>query len=274
VTGDRFPLPAAQAAKLKPETEYAWDLTAANAHGRTESLAPPKRFVIDPKLLPRTKANVVYGQRKDGGLVAAPLRATVEPEYGVLASARAWKAAPGPSGKPKAAIELTGKGPSMVLYKLPHFPDRDCSVSIWVMATAMPGGKHARGQVFSAWCASMDDPLRVCIEGGKLFARVEAEGRFFGTEGAAVKLKTWYHVAAVKKGATLTLYVNGQAKGTAKVPAAVSSAATDFAIGGNPHFTGFSEFLPGRFADLRFHVRALSAEEIKKLHQHKPGGGR
>jgi hypothetical protein len=273
-TGNRFILPAERARKLKPGTEYSWRLTAANAHGRTESLPPDKRFVIDPKLRPRTRANVVHGQRKDGVLVAAPLRGSVEPEYGELASARAWKAAPGPSGKANGAIELTGKRPSLVLYKLPHFPDRDYSVSVWVMATAAPGGKHARGQVFSAWCASMDDPLRVCIEAGRLFARVEAEGKFFGTPGAAVKLKTWYHVAAVKKGAALTLYVDGRAKGTAKVPATVSSAATDFAIGGNPHFTGFSEFLPGRFADLRFYVRALSRDEVRALHRHKPGTGK
>jgi hypothetical protein len=52
----------------------------------------------------------------------------------------------------------------------------------------------------------------------------------------------------------------------------VWSGARDFALGGNPNYTGAPEFLAARFADLRFYARALSAEEVKRLHE--AGGGK
>ena len=55
------------------------------------------------------------------------------------------------------------------------------------------------GQIFSAWAAGMDDPLRLVVENGKLFARIEAGGGF-GTPGVPIDAGRWHHVAAVKRG--------------------------------------------------------------------------
>jgi len=184
----------------------------------------------------------------------------VEPELGTLLDAQGWKPAAGPDGKPNTAIALDGKT-GRIRYALLAFPETDFTVGIRVCVERLPATQY--GQVFSAWCRGMDDPLRLVVHQGKLHARVEA-GRFYGTDGAAVEAGKWMHVAAVKQGAKLTLYVDGKPHASAKVPAAVSSGAEDFALGGNPHYGG-PEFLAARLADLRFFARALSADEVARM---------
>lgn len=253
-------LPASEAKKLKPNTPYYWKLIARNAHGTTESIAPPKHFVVDPSLPPTPgEAAAQPAERpKDAAIVVAPLKGDSKPEWGQLKDAKGWKPAPGPDGKPNGAVELDGQA-GRITYGIEEFPDRDFTVALWVCVTALP--KTHYGQAFSAWCKSMDDPLRLVVHGGKLHARIEA-GQFFGTDGWPVEAGKWTHVAAVKEGAKLTLYINGAAHATAKVPESVASSAEDFALGGNPHFGG-PEFLACRLADLRFYARALSAEEVR-----------
>jgi hypothetical protein len=128
----------------------------------------------------------------------------------------------------------------------------------------MPGA--GLGQIFSAWSRGLDDPLRVVVQGEHVFARVEA-GQFFGTEGCKLDTNRWYHVAAVKQAEQLTLYVDGTARQTARVPAVVASAAERVAVGGNPAYRGAPEFLAAQVADLRFFGRALSTEEVRALFQ-------
>jgi hypothetical protein len=74
----------------------------------------------------------------------------------------------------------------------------------------------------------------------------------------------WYHVAAVKRGGKLTLFVDGQSIGSCAAPEFTTTQATDGALGGNPHFSG-NEFLAARFADFAFFARALTAEDIQRL---------
>jgi len=109
----------------------------------------------------------------------------------------------------------------------------------------------------------MDDPLRLVVHKGKLHARIEA-GQFYGTEGFPVRPGRWFHVAAIKKGPKLTLYVNGKAHASARAPETLRTLAEDFAIGGNPHFSG-PEYLPARLADLRFYAKALTPEELVRI---------
>jgi len=248
--------------KLKPGATCYWKLVARNAHGETESIPPHKRFTIDRSLPagPELFAGP-YGERtEDKALTVAPLAGDVKPAYGRLLDAEGWKPAPGPDGKANGAIELDGKT-GRVRYDIGAFPEEDFTVGIRVRVTALP--KTNYGQVFSAWCRGMDDPLRLVVHKGKLHARIEA-GRFYGTDGLAVEVGTWMHVAAVKQGARLTLYINGKSFASAKVPERVVSSAGDFAIGGNPHYHG-PEFLAARLADLRVYARAVPADEVHRL---------
>jgi hypothetical protein len=121
------------------------------------------------------------------------------------------------------------------------------------------------GQILSAWTAGMDDPLRLFVSRGKLSARIEA-GRSFDTQAVPVEVGKWFHAAAVKEREKLTLYVDGRVVSSIAVPLWVPSRAGDFALGGNPHFSG-PEFLAARLCDLRFVARALSADEIRQWHQ-------
>jgi len=249
-----------QAAKLKPGTPYYWKVIARNEHGKAESISPFKRFVVDPTV-PPLSGNWPYGQRDADQMVTdASLRGRTEPSYGALLEANGWTAAPGPDGKADGSIELDGVR-GMIKYKLLAFPEEDYTVSIRVSVTGPPSTRY--GQVFSAWAGGMDDPLRLVVEEGRLFARIEA-GHAYGTAGFPLEMGRWYHVVGVKEGSKLTLYVDGQARSTCDAPPVLTTNAVDFAIGGNPNFSG-SEFLAGKLAELKFFARALSSEEVKKL---------
>ncbi len=265
-TGGWMLVPQEETEKLKPHTPYFWKVIARNEHGQTESIPPFKQFTADPAA-PPLSGNWPYGQRESDQMVTeAPLRGDVKPAYGELLLSKGWKPVRGPDGKANGAIELDGKG-GMIKYKLITFPEEDYTVSIWVSVTRMPNTNY--GQVFSAWSAGMDDPLRLVVQGGKLYARIEA-GAGYGTEGFPLKTDTWYHVVGVKQGRKLVLYVDGKARATANAPRMIASSAADFAIGGNPNFSG-PEFLPAKLADLKFYARALSADEVKQLHQSTRG---
>ncbi len=107
----------------------------------------------------------------------------------------------------------------------------------------------------------MDDPLRLVVDNGKVFARIESGG-VFSTPGNPIEPGRWYAVAAVKQGGKLTLYVDGRAVGSCNAPEFNNTQAQDCALGGNPHFGG-NEFLAARFADFRFYARALSDQELQ-----------
>ncbi len=266
--GRRLLVGPEEVAKLKPKRPYYWKIIAQNAFGRTESLGPPKRFTIDPAAPPMPRRE--SGQRESDRMVtAAPLAGDVRPEYGTLASAAGWKPAPGPGGQPRTAIELDGQG-GLVTYKLVGFPEEEYTVSIWAFPTRLPDA--GLGQVFSAWCAGMDDPLRLVVQRGKLFARIETAA-VYGTQGFPLEPGRWYHIVGVKGTDKLTLYVDGQARSSTPAPLLIWSGAKSFAVGGNPKYRGAPEFFAGRVADLRFYARAFSAEEVKRLHQAGCGNG-
>ena len=117
-------------------------------------------------------------------ITEALLRGDVRPSDVKLLEAKGWKPAIGLDGSPNGAIQTDGQA-GIVKYKVSAFPEEDYNVSIWVSVTRLP--QTRLGQVFSAWCAGMDDPLRLVVEEGKLCARIEA-GTAYGTEGV---LKDW-----------------------------------------------------------------------------------
>jgi len=149
----------------------------------------------------------------------------------------------------------------MLAYSLPTWPEDDFTVAIRVRLDEMP--KDRIGQIFCAWAASMDDPLRLVVEKGQVFARVEA-GATFGTPGSPIETGRWHHIAAVKRAGKLTLFLDGRSVGDCSVPQSASTTAGDCALGGNPHFGG-NEFLAATFADFGFWSRALSPAELHQF---------
>jgi hypothetical protein len=238
---------------------YSWIVRAVNAPGTTESIGPHPRFKVDPNLPPVTTLAKTTGG-PHGLLLAASLAGKPEPETGALGSAIGTSAASGPRGIADAAVATDGKQ-GMLVYRIESFPDEDYSVALWINLTQLPANRL--GQVFSAWASPMDDPLRICVEGGKLFARIEA-GQSYSTPGVVVQTNAWRHIAAVKRGTDLRLYVDGDMRGQATVPLFLQSQAAEVGLGGNPRFPGH-EFLAARFARFQLFERALDAAEIKRL---------
>ena len=196
----------------------------------------------------------------DGVFVKAALRGDPRPEHGRLRKAAGATAVAGASGRPATALRLDGAG-GMLVYALPLEFGGDFSVALRVRVNALP--KATLGQIFSAWAGPMDDPVRLTIEKGKVHARIEA-GSAYSTSGHPVEIGNWMHMAAVKAGGRLTLFVDGQPRGAVDVPFIVETAAQTCALGGNPNFSG-AEFVAADFADFVGYNRALSAAEVIAL---------
>jgi len=229
-----------------------WRVVSENADGATIADIPPAWFRLDPSAPPQTLPPELKMGPNDE-IISHSLRGEEPPRFGELKSAKF-------SARGTDGTEVNGRD-QMLIYGVSPWPEEDLTVSLRVLVRETP--LNRLGQVFSAWAAGTDDPLRIVIEDGKIAARVEAGGAF-GTPGTAIEIGRWHHVAAVKCGATLTLWVDGKAAGSCGVPQFMSTRAQDCALGGNPHFSG-NEFLAARFADFRLDARALSPAEIQAL---------
>jgi len=97
-----------------------------------------------------------------------------------------------------------------------------------------------------------------------LVARIEAGG-LYGTPPAPVPAGEWTHVAAVKRGTKLNLYVNGALAQSCNVPWQIYSSSEEVAIGGNPLYTGASECFVGCIDDFALYARALTDGEVAGL---------
>jgi hypothetical protein len=231
---------------------YAWRVTARNAHG--QAVSESWNFTVDAALA------AASGPDAGGLILAAPLRGDAAPRTGALIDQTGAGPAAGPRGEPATAVALDGAR-GRLRYAVPVFPERDCTAALWVKPLAFPEGRIA--QVLSAWAGPMDDPLRITIEGGRLFARLES-GEAYSTEGVPIRAGEWIHVAAVKRGPRLALHVDGEERAAVAVPEVVFSDAGSIALGGNPNFGG-NESLAAAVAEFTLAARALGAEEIREL---------
>jgi hypothetical protein len=213
---------------------------------------PAARFTIDPDAPPQALPPQVK-PGPDGQLVLHSLRSEAKPKFGELISS-------GLGTQTAEGAKLNGRD-QMVVYAVQAWPEEDFSVRVTMRVEELP--KNRIGQVFSAWAGGMDDPLRLVVDNGKLFARIEAGGGF-STPGVPIEVGQWCRVTAVKRGSTLTLFLNGKAVGSSAAPEFSNTAARDCALGGNPHFGG-NEFLAATFSDFGIWARALSSEEVQQL---------
>ena len=254
VAGRRHVLRGGWLDAQRPGATYWWRVGAVAPGGAIMwNEGPPMRFTIDPALPPLTPEELAADGRPAGPLVVAPLRGDPAPTRGRLQSASGWEPI-GPDGVRTNGVD------GLLLYDLPgDFPEEDYTVRVRVRLESPPGARTA--QIVSAWCAPMDDPIRICLDNGKLHARIEA-GAGYGTPGAAMEVGRWTAVAAVKSGGELTLYVDGEAAARCPAPASLFSSSRAIALGGNPLYRGTSEFLHASFADFALLDRAASAEEI------------
>jgi hypothetical protein len=159
-------------------------------------------------------------------------------------------------------VALDGKD-QLLTYALPDGWPAEATVSVRLRIREWPA-ENRLAQVFSAWSGAGDDPLRITVQSGRIFARVEA-GSFAGTGGFAVSPGAWHHVAAVKRSGSVTLFVDGEPAGSATLTGDTPSKSRLCALGGNPLYRENSEFLAADFAGFHLYGRALSEAEIAAL---------
>ncbi len=235
-----------------PEGVYFWRVNVIDEHGTRHENSPLCQFTID-----NTSEERFLTIGSDGMMIAAPLRGDAMPVTGVLDLSRDIAPSEDYSGAPHAAVQFNGSS-SGIRYRIPIFPSEDYSFSAWICPEEV--GTDRLQQVFSAWCAGMDDPLRVSVVKEGICAGIES-GAAYSTSRIPIEAGKWYHVAAVKSGTTLTLYLNGEPVSSVDVPQRLHTSAYLVGLGFNPRFPG-GEFYRGKMADARFWMRALTAAEI------------
>lgn len=255
---DRIVLEPEAMSAFQPGRWYEWEMRTARQGRISVSGWPRPRFRIDPTLPALDDQTVqAFMAPPSELLVSDPLPGSPKPRVGRLISADGVTGTEGIRNEPNSAVRLDGvKG--RIVYGFEEFPDESYSVLVWFRIRSLP--EQRIGQVVSAWARGMDDPIRVCVDRGQLYARIEA-GNAYSTPGVPITVGDWHCVAAVKDGATLTLWLNGKARASADVPSTISSSSRMLGLGGNPLFAG-NEYLAIDVIDLNLWGRALTADEI------------
>lgn len=253
---NRLVVEANRLTALKAGARYWWEVRAIGDGRFSPPVRPAASFTPDPTLPPLTEAQLAAAAGP-AILLRDAVSPAVEPSIGRRIELAGARPAVGPAGDAGAALALDGER-GRIKYAVDEFPEEDFTVAVRFYLEALPEGRL--GQVFSAWTAPSDDPLRLVIDRGRLYARIEA-GAGYSTEGAPVATGRWYTAVAVKEGARLTLYLDGKPAGAATVPYAIRSNTREVALGGNPRFAG-NEFLKARFAGFILRSRALGPDEI------------
>ena len=202
---------------FNPDHWYYWRVIRSNQFGVTTSSQPAARFRVDPNLPPAQQQLTSRKSGPNGQLVSFPENISV-------------------NGTEKRAFPLE------------EWPEENYTVSFSFRLHTFPTNRI--GQLFSAWNSPMNDPLRLTVDNGKLFARIEA-GATYSTQGVPLELNRWYSVVAKKKDSKLTLVLDGKERGSCTIPEFIDTSARDFAFGGNPHYSG-NEFVHADFKELSF----------------------
>ncbi len=242
----------AEASGLPAGRPLYWAVEATNEHGATWSLGPDRWFVLNPALKSEpARTTAVTPREAEGYILFDDLAGEPKPEAGQAAGAPGSEAARGRQGRFREAVQTNGTD-GKVTYRFAEFPGESFTLSLEACIDELPQGRI--GQLFSAWVVPMDDPLRLCVAEGKLYARIEA-GNGFSTAGVPVEPGKWMALTVVKDGPQLTLFVNGVPGDPVTVPGLLYTSSTEAALGANPRYSG-NEYLKARFSRLRLRAGA------------------
>jgi len=242
---------------LDGDQPYYWQVTAHSDGQETKAMDGPRVFTVDLSQPSRTK----------GAVLRAPLHGSSAPQEGKIAEERDLSPAPGPDGNEKGALAFNGTS-SKLVYETPGFPLRAYTFAAWFRAGKVDGGDKNWREIASAWYAGSNDALRVAITGDEVVARIEQPGGCYQTPGVRVEAGIWTHVALVKDGKSMRLYVNGKETGSVAVPEMLTSDPKKIGIGCNPLF-GDTEDFQGDISGVAFLRQALSADDIRKMAEAK-----
>ncbi|HOE65113.1 MAG TPA: glycoside hydrolase family 127 protein [Candidatus Hydrogenedentes bacterium] len=247
---------------------YFWTVRTVNDNGATTDPTAPRFFTIDRTQAPY--AGYIEPQ-PNGPIAASPMDGSGAASVGLpVAQGGSIRPAADRFGAPNKALEFWWYWSLATMrYKIPVFPEKDYAFSAWLCPAKEGPGVPGDRWVFSAWTAFGDDPLRVVQTPQGLVAAIETKDKTYTTPAESIEKGEWIHVAAVKEGATLTLYVDGEAKQRVAVPETVRSASTALGLSSNPAFAAHSDRFTGSIDEFAFYPRALTQEEIAALAQNR-----
>ncbi|NUQ64994.1 MAG: glycoside hydrolase family 127 protein [Pirellulales bacterium] len=233
--------------------KYYWQVESRHGDRRAGAVNGPLSFTLDSSV-PTSLQGVV---------IRAALAGMPEPQEGRLLVATDLAPAAGRDGAAAGALAFNGKSTKLV-YDAPQFPLRTYTFAAWLCPQGLAVDGRRWHQIVSAWCAPVNDPLRVSIQDMELVVAIEQPGGGCRLSGGRVENGKWYHVAVVKKFTELTLYVNGKPVGRATVPTSYQPGPKNVGIGCNPNYTG-PEVFQGALAEFLLVREALPEETIRKL---------
>jgi hypothetical protein len=241
------------AAPADAGAQYYWQVESRHGQRRAGAVNGPLSFTLDASV-PTSLHGVV---------VRAALAGAPQPQEGQLLVSTDVDPAAGRDGVAAGALSFNGKS-SKLVYDAPQFPLRTYTFAAWLCPQGLAVDGRRWHQIVSAWCAGLNDPLRVSIQDMELVVAVEQPGGGCRLSGGRVENDRWYHVAVVKQFTELTMYVDGKPVGRATVPASFQSGPKNVGIGCNPNFTG-PEVFQGALAEVLLVREAMPEEEIRKL---------
>jgi hypothetical protein len=164
----------------------------------------------------------------------------------------------------KGALEITDQNAVMEVISFKELEEyQDNSYLFWIYFSA--GSNGAWSQIL-AKLGGTDRSPGVWINPGSTGIHYRYDPGNQGCdqigpngEGTFHDLKTWYHVAGVKKGAELSFYSNGVEKRKVGVPKSHVQSAQSLFVGKSPSYRAATFIMD----DLVLFNRALTADEVK-----------
>jgi hypothetical protein len=131
-----------------------------------------------------------------------------------------------------------------------NFGAGNFTIEFWVYLNAI-ASQGFFGQINSSLTASSESVAFSTNSSGQIIAECASGSTQYDITSSALSTSTWYHVAYVRNGSTLTLYINGTSAGTATISTnSINSATTPFTIGRYGDYTS-NYFLNGYIDDFR-----------------------
>ncbi len=231
---------------LDPTKIYYWNIYARALDGQlSPSRNGPWELQLSPNAVPRGTRHfrdALDGQpqperenlseaKTDKPFVDAPE---------IAGESTGWTATEDSEGKPNGAILFEPGRKGMIRYEIPSgFPNGAFTISLKFRADDLKIDRMQ--QIVSGWCESMDDPIRLTLQGGKISARIEAGGGFSTPETPITQGK-WYAAKIVKAPDRLRLYLDGNPVGETPLAISRPTSAKTIALGGNPNYPGDESF--------------------------------
>ena len=138
------------------------------------------------------------------------------------------------------SVEFDGSGDNLTLSDSPDFYlDSDFTIEAWIYQKAQTSLQVIANQ----WGSGTNRNIQLEVRDQQLSLYMNrSNGTNYQAAGGTINTNTWYHIAGVLSGTTLSVFINGQSAGSVQVGADANNSAGPFDIGSqatNYRFNGY-----------------------------------